>query len=153
MHPGLSARSVAAAIIAIASLAACGGGGAKSTVTATATPMSEMAREQAALPSSVVAPIPKTVNCGKDQPVWVNMHTKSYHKASDPYYGRTKNGQYMCEAQAEQQGFHAAGSSHASSSASGHHKHKRHHRKGGSVSDQSQDNGSGSDNASASASP
>lgn len=149
MHLGLSARTAAAAVIAIASLAACGGG-AKSTATATATPMSETAREQAALPSSAAAPIPKSVNCGKDQPVWVNTHTKSYHEAGDPYYGRTKSGQYMCEAQAEQQGFHAVGSSHAGSS--GHRKH-RHHRHGGSMSDQSQGSGSGGDNASASASP
>ncbi len=39
--------------------------------------------------------------------VWVNAGTKTYHCASDKWYGRTKKGEYMKEADAQAKGFHA----------------------------------------------
>ncbi len=39
--------------------------------------------------------------------VWVNLNTKVYHKAG-AYYGKTKNGQFMTEADAQKGGFKAA---------------------------------------------
>jgi DNA uptake protein ComE-like DNA-binding protein len=40
--------------------------------------------------------------------VWVNLSTKVYHKEGDIYYGNTKNGKFMTEADAIKAGYRAA---------------------------------------------
>jgi hypothetical protein len=40
--------------------------------------------------------------------VWVNTETKIYHKEGSRFYGRTKKGKYMTEADAMKQGYKAA---------------------------------------------
>lgn len=59
-------------------------------------------------PMGKAAPIPADLMC-KGPIVWVNMSKKTYHMAGDPYYGRTKHGQYMCQAGADAKGYHMAG--------------------------------------------
>ena len=40
--------------------------------------------------------------------VWVNLESKIYHKQTSRFYGRTKKGQYMTEADAIKGGYKAA---------------------------------------------
>lgn len=40
--------------------------------------------------------------------VWVNTNTKMYHKAGSQYYGKTKSGKWMTEADAQKAGYKAA---------------------------------------------
>ncbi len=49
-------------------------------------------------------------NCGAVKPVWVNLKSRVYHEPDDPYYGKTRQGEYLCPSQAKAQGFHKAGS-------------------------------------------
>ena len=121
--------TVAMAAFVALTFAGCGGGKSSSTSTttqATAAPMSETQRETAALPSGAMKPVPAGLHCGGTKPVWVNLKSKAYHEAGDPYYGRTHNGEYMCLSDAEAKGYHAAGAAH-------HHKH----RKGGGAMNES----------------
>jgi hypothetical protein len=57
------------------------------------------------LPMST-APMPA---CPENDPVvWVNTSSNVYHAVGTPYFGRTKQGKYLCTSAAVQAGAHAA---------------------------------------------
>lgn len=98
---------VAIALLGV-SLAACGG--SKTSTSTTTQQTVATPNNGAEVPMGAMAPV--NVNCGAVKPVWVNLSSKAYHEPGDPWYGRSKHGQYMCPSQAAAQGYHPAGARH-----------------------------------------
>jgi hypothetical protein len=123
----------AAAITIALMLSACGGGhtrqstttsnaGASPAASPAASPNAPSHAQSGGATAGSPAPVPASLNCGAVSPVWANTRTHVYHVASDPLYGRTKHGQYMCPEQAASAGYHQAGGGAGK---------EHHHRHGG----------------------
>jgi len=73
-----------------------------------------VASAAASHPPPATAPVPSQTPTSAIPPantsgmVWVNTDSGAYHKPGSRYYGRTKHGKYMLEADAIKAGYHAA---------------------------------------------
>lgn len=66
---------------------------------------SRTATPASAVPQSDKPPAAPPAGSGM---VWVNLDSKVYHREGDPWYGKTKHGKYMTEAEAQKAGYRAA---------------------------------------------
>jgi len=82
-----------------------GGAGAPNAKSPTPTPTSPAPVPTAPAKTSPAAASQGTPGAGN---VWVNLDSGVYHYSNSRYYGKTKNGKYMSEADAVKAGYHAA---------------------------------------------
>lgn len=83
--------------------AAPGGAAAASSGAAASTP-------SGAAPGQFPSEQAAKAHCPGDAIVWANLGgSKAYHLSGDRYYGKTKHGAFMCQKEADQAGYHAAG--------------------------------------------
>jgi len=95
-----------------------GGSGASSTAAMSkpapaaskpaAPPAPASAPAPAPAPTPKAAAAPASMGTPAVGNVWVNLDTGVYHYSNSRYYGKTKSGKYMSEADAMKAGYHAA---------------------------------------------
>jgi hypothetical protein len=95
--------------IALSGLTACGGGKSSNAANNAAQTAASAASAMGNAANGAMGAATGKPNCGAVQAVWVNLKTKVYHEPSDPMYGKTKHGEYLCPSQAQAQGFRPAG--------------------------------------------
>ena len=77
-----------------------------SAASAVKTPAAPMAKASAAPAAKTAAPTTAAAGGGSGK-VWVNTKSSTYHCEGGKFYGKTKVGEYMTEAEAKSKGNHA----------------------------------------------
>jgi hypothetical protein len=71
-------------------------------------PASNVGAPSALRPGEYTTELQARARCPSDTVVWVNTPTRVYHYPGTHYYGHTRRGAYMCEADARAVGYRAA---------------------------------------------
>lgn len=84
-------------------------GMAQTSAAASPKDQTQQTSEKKAVKATLPAPTEQEISDAKAKGmVWVNFKTKVYHQADSQFYGKTKHGKFMTEAEATKGGFNAA---------------------------------------------
>jgi hypothetical protein len=103
-------RALAVAVVAL--VLSCGGVVLNAQAQSTAQPSQSQTTPRTTSPSAPAGQFSSEsdakLHCPTDNVVWANTQSKIYHYSGTKYYGKTKQGAYMCQQDSDRSGFHAA---------------------------------------------